>query len=489
MQLLTELAYSDQSVPEKMREGFRTKCTSSFARLARRPEDFADLCNAILSIETEKGEDDDETAWSAMLQAYERLKELLDPKNETDATRAQRQALSLLHAVGILQFHNRDPDAIELLDELEECYNKLSGEEGLSEFLVEILLALVSRPSSLMRKVSQQVFEAFTPMISATALELLTDPLATDENEKGQQALFSTEDEDMADADAGDDEEDNEEELDSDVDIADLEDAGSEAPEDSDAESDDDEEDSKEQDKEQEELDALDNALAQVLNSHRLDKDAEAESSDDHGSDMSDSEMMEVDAKLAEIFKQRAKTTNKKKQQKEAKETVVMFKHRILDLLAIYVKKEAAVLNPLAFRTLVPLLELIRFTTDKPLSNKASEIIREFQKSLKKARSNRVENKDIHAEELKELLKEIHEEVSKYPSHAFARAVSTASICVASVLCADKENRKDVLQQYANTQMKVLEGVRIQDSFFIDWTQWCGTHASPGNANAKKEKA
>ncbi|KAK0657082.1 DNA polymerase phi-domain-containing protein [Cercophora newfieldiana] len=485
IQLLTELAYSNDSVPASVKESLRTKCTSSFAKLARRPEDFGDLCGAILSIDVEKGEEDDETAWAAMLQAYERLKELLDPTNDTDSNRAQRQALALLHAVGILQFHNRDPDAMNQLEELETCYEKLSKQEGVSEFLVEILLAMLSRPSALMRQVSQQVFEAFTPLISEEALHLLTDPLETDESEKGQQALFSTEDEDMADADAGSDDGSDEEELDSDVEIVDLEEAGSEAPEDSDNDSDDEEEEKKEageKNPDQEALDALDNALAEVLNSHRLDKDADAISSDD-GSDMSDSEMMEVDAKLVEIFKQRAKTTSKKKEKKEAKDTVVNFKHRILDLLAIYVKKEAAVLNPLAFETLLPLLQLIRTTTAKPLANKACESILNFSKSLKKARSSHVENDDINAEQLTELLKEIHHEASQDPSHAFAKAVSTASLSVASVLCANKETRDGVFELYAQTQLKWFEGsVKIQQSFFADWLQWCQSHASAAAA-------
>jgi len=503
IQLLTELAYSNESVPKNIKEALRIKCTSAFARLARRPEDFGDLCGAILSIDAEKAEEDDETAWAVMLQAYERLKELLDPDNETEANRAQRQALGLLHAVGILQFHNRDPDAMDLCDELEECYNKLSGEEGVSEYLVEILLAMLSRPSSLMRQVSQQVFEAFTPLVSAEALSLLTDPLETDESEKGQQALFSTEDEDMADA--GDDEEDgsdDEEELDSDVEIVGLGDAGSEAADDSDKDSDDEEEEEEEEeeekerdekdgaeDKDQEALDALDNALAELLGSHRLDKDADAISEDD-GSDMSDSEMMEVDAKLAEIFKHRAKTTSKKKTKKEAKDTVVNFKHRILDLLAIFVKKEAAVLNPLAFDTLLPLLQLVRTTTTKPLANKACEIILNFSKALKKARSSHVENADLDIEQLTEMLKEIHHEASLDPSHAFAKAVSTASLAVASVLCADKENREDVFELYAQTQMKWFEGtVKIQQAFFADWLQWCQSYASSASLAAVAEVA
>ena len=499
IEILTDLAYSKASVPEKVSSELRAKCTSAFGKLARRPEDFGYLCGAILSIEAEIGEDDDEAASAAMLQAYGRLKELLDPDNATDGTTAQRQALALLHAVGILQFHNQDPDAIELFEELEECYNKLSGEEGVSEYLVEILLAMVSRPSSLMRQVSQQVFEAFTSLVSADALSLLTDPLETDESEKGRQALFSTEDEDMADAEAvdaqgSDEEEEEEEELDSDVEIVDLEDAGSEevgSDKDSDDEDEGDKDDGEVEDKDKEALDALDSALAEVLQSHRLDKDAEAESESE--SDMTDSEMMDVDAKLAEIFKERAKATTKKKERKDAKDTVVNFKHRILDLLSLFVKKEAAVQNPLAFDVLLPLLRLVRTTTTKPLANKACEIVSDFSKALKKSRSSsghadQGKSSDI-ADDLLALLEEIHDEASKDPSHVFAKAVSTASLAVASVLCGMDDRREAVFLLYARTQQKWWEkSVKVQRSFFADWLNWCQSHAASSELAAAADE-
>ncbi|KAL2137014.1 hypothetical protein VTI74DRAFT_10490 [Chaetomium olivicolor] len=492
---LTELAYSNKSVPTNIRETLRTRSTSAFAKLVRRPEDFGHLCNAILSIETDV-DPNDEIASSVLPDAYERLKDLLDPAKETEVTRGPRQALGLLHAVGILQFYNQDPDVIDLFEELGECYEKLEShgrgsDEGISEYLVEILLAMVARPSSLMRQVSQQVFEAFTGFMSAEALKLLTDPLAVEESAKGQQALFSTEDEDMMDAEAAGASGSDVEELDSDVEIVDLEAAGSDGHDDD--ESDDDQSDKDEaediEEKDQEALDALDNALAEALGSHRLDKDAEAASDDDE-SDMTDSEMLAVDEKLAEIFKQRAKVASKKKEKKDAKDTVVNFKHRVLDLLTIFVKKEAAAANPLAFDALLPLLVLVRTTTTKALGNKACDIIQHFSKSLKKARGQGdKEATGLDTEALIGLLTELHNEASKDPSHAFARAVSTASLAVASVLCANREKREEVFGLYAQTQLRWFQGeVRIQPAFFSDWLNWCQSHASTAAAAAAKEE-
>ncbi|KAK4129009.1 hypothetical protein N657DRAFT_49938 [Parathielavia appendiculata] len=491
---LTELAYSNKSVPAGDRETLRTRSISAFARLVRRPEDFGHLCNAILSIEADV-DPDDEIAGSVLPDAYERLRDLLDPAKQTDDTREPRQALALLHAVGILQFYNQDPDVIDLFEELGECYSKLESygqgsDQGISEYLVEILLAMVARPSSLMRQVSQQVFEAFTGYMSEEALKLLTDPLAVEESANGQQALFSTEDEDVMDAEAADGKSD-EEELDSDVEIVNLENAGSDEPDDSDEGSEDEEKENADaEDKDQEALDALDNALAEVLGSHRLDKDDEAESGDE--SDMTDSEMMAVDEKLAEIFKQRAKAGNKKKEKKDAKDTVVNFKHRVLDLLAIYVRKEAA--RPDAkhnvFNLLPPLLELIRSTSAKALANKACDIIMTFSKSLKKARggSQVAEIPGLDLQALVSLMEELHEEASQDMSHAFARAVSTACLALASVVCCDEARRREVFELYANTQLKWFNGeVKIQPAFFSDWLNWCQSHASIAAA-AQAEK-
>src|SRR5690606_19532884 len=70
---LTELAYSNASVPVSIRETLRARSTSAFAKLIRRPEDFGHLCDAILSIEAEV-DPEDEIACSVLPGAYERLK-------------------------------------------------------------------------------------------------------------------------------------------------------------------------------------------------------------------------------------------------------------------------------------------------------------------------------------------------------------------------------------------------------------------------------
>ena len=81
----------------------------------------------------------------------------------------------------ILQVYNGDADAVSMLDELEFCYSKFSGDKkskeetaDASDALVEILLSFASKQSQLFRRMSEQVFSAFADKVTATGLESLT---------------------------------------------------------------------------------------------------------------------------------------------------------------------------------------------------------------------------------------------------------------------------------------------------------------------------
>ncbi|KAK5990726.1 rDNA transcriptional regulator POL5-like protein [Cladobotryum mycophilum] len=501
LQELSRLSYSqpedisESVLTEQIQELARSRLESSLAKLTRQTDDFATFCKAVASIDSSSVTMSEEIK-AAVEGALSRMHKLLKQKTKTDNDKSLTQGLAMLHAISIFQLYNEDPDAMEVLDDLAQFHERLQKgklgdkDAGSSEFLVEILLSMVARPSSLMRQISQQVFEAFTSQISAGGLELLTGPLSTGESTKGQKELFNT-DEDGMEVDEDEDSEDDDVEevsdveIDSDVEFVDLEDAGSGSDNDSDEEDDDDEENEGDGDK-QGPID-LDELVGSILGSHRLDKDADAESSEDEGN-MSDSEMMALDEKLAEVFKQRVKARpDTKRQKKDAKQSVVNFKHRILDFLDIYVKNE--VLSPLGFSLLIPLLSLMRTTNTKTLGSRACEIILNYQKGLKKARSNK---DDVEAEtstatdadDLLAVLVEVHDEAGKDNSHAYAKAASAASLIVVSAMfAADKESVKRAAAVYAKTQSDwVLGKVRLQNSFFADWNNWCQNHASKAKA-------
>jgi DNA polymerase phi len=493
LQKLSQLAYSKpKNIPadaltEGVRELCRTRLESSFAKVSRRSEDYGTLCLAVSSIDPDTVAMSEEIK-NAVEEALSRMKKLLKRKATDDNEKNLFKSLAMLHAVSVFQLYNEDPDAMEVLNDLAQYSDRLKkgksaeSEAGTSELLVEILLSMVARPSSLMRQASQQVFDAFTPQISAGGLELLTGPLSSGESAKGQQELFSTgEDEMEIDEDEEDeegtdaDEEDNSDiEIDSDVEFIDIKEANDESGEDDD---DDEEEDEKEGtfDKPEE----LDDALEKLLNTHRLDKDAAAESSESEG-DMSDSEMFAIDEQLAAAIKPRIqdRTNDAKKQKKDAKQSVVNFKHRILDLIDIYVRNET--LNPLTFATLLPLLNLMRTTTTKALVDRACDIILKYQKALRKARSNRQEIQTPEADDLLILLAEIHDAAAQDNAHTYAKAASAASLIVVSALIAADETKiEEAIFVYAKTRLEYVQGkAKLQSSFFVDWNNWCQNLAS-----------
>ncbi|RYP26477.1 hypothetical protein DL768_011711 [Monosporascus sp. mg162] len=473
---------------EKTRQVFRTRLSSAFARLTKRREDFRGLCDAVLAIDTSAVSMGDEisTERSIALKAIRKLLKASKKSSKKDTDTSV--GLALLYAITLLQLYDGVPDAISILHDLQSYSEKIQNSEaGTSELLVEILLSLVSRPSAMIRQVSQQVFESFTSQMSSDALQLLTDPLLAEENTKGYQALFENmeddemvdaDEEDLSDEDAEDIEEDDMSDIGSDVEFVTLNGA---EPADDEAETSDEEEDGEQPEGDAQGSADLEDALGKLLKSHRLDKDKEAESSESD-SDMTDSEMMALDSKLGEVFKQMAKKMEKKSEKKDAKEMVLNFKRRALDLLDIYAKNEAA--NPVAFNIILPLLQLVRTTTDKPLANKAINTILGFTKALKKARSESDEAPLLDRDEQLKLLKDIHQEASKHPSHAFARAASAASLLIASRLfAADKENIRLIASVYADSQANWVTGkVRLQPVIFSDWTNWCQAQAANAQA-------
>lgn len=495
---LAACAYSTQSqfkpdLSEKSRETFRRLLASTIGKVMKRRDDAEYLCNAVISVEPTAVTMSEEIK-AEQEGALKTMRKLLKAGKKSDEKKSGASVgLALLYAITILQLYDGAPDAVNILQDLERCSEKMKSKEGgSSELLVEILLSLVSRQSPMMRQISEQVFEAFTSQISPEALELLTEPLVAEENEKGYQALFENlddEDVDMEDVEdeeesgSGDEAEDVEEddisEIGSDIEFTTLN--GAEA-----ADGDEEDEDNEQAEADAKELADLDDALAKVLRSHRLDKDKEAESSD-NDSDMTDSEMIALDEKLVEVFKQRAKKTGKKKEKKDAKESVVMFKHRVLDLVALYLKHEAA--NCLAFTLLLPLLDLMRTTTAKPLANKAAAAIENFAKAFKKVRATVVRDEAVfEADAQFKLLDELHRKAAEDASHAYGRAVSQAALLVASSLVVDKENVERVNETYARTFSRCQRGVaKVPGFFFSDWVNWGMGHAANAGTTTRAD--
>lgn len=295
--------------------------------------------------------------------------------------------------------------------------------------------------------------------------------LEAKENAAGQEEMFEKqddedgdEDEDMMDVD----------EEDSDVEVVEGE-AAEDDDEDDDSASSDDEDEVEEDTNDNEEAE-FEAKLAAALGPHRAKSGDEGANDDDESdSDMDDDEMEQVDTQLAKVFQARRDALEQKKDKKDAKENMVNFKNRVLDLLEIYVKKSHS--SVLALDLILPLLRLSRKSSVKQISNKATGVLREYTKLCKgNAIPTLKDASDTSDEAVWALLKDIHKEAMYSGPQAHATACSQASLLVVKVLVAhDKKAIGEVVDVYGSTRKEQMlsNKCHVQPTFFTDWNNWC----------------
>ncbi|OAA63667.1 DNA polymerase [Niveomyces insectorum RCEF 264] len=599
---------------EKTQTACRKCLLSAAGALLRRSDDFGPFCRTILAIEpgADNGVVLNDEIQAQVVDGRQQLKDLFpafdDDNDAATATATHppavhdvvalasraRQGLAVLLAVSLLQlYHEPRPDALEVLQDIKACGAKLTAilqkhasrdaskktkkhekkekrrkaaaddedqdaadkgeqarEPDVGQVLTEVLLAMLAESSPLTRQASLQVFEAFTPFLSAEALDNLTDILAAEENTSGYRALFNQEDEEEEEED--EDEEDDVEMMDMDADgdvqvltngdvSGEDDNSASEDSDDDSEESSGSGEDESEEDSDEEEEDAgaddadkpsskkknttnpknasdgLEAALMKTFRAaaaHKVDgagADGDNDNDSDNESDMSDDAMLALDAQLAGHLKLlKTKTDGHKKEREEARSKVIAFKHRVLDLLETYVKKEAtasasSVLNDadhrhcrLVFRLLLPLVVLIRDTKEPALAAKALRIVQEAQRQRKKGRTGGVAAEvngggpaaatAAYVDEVIATLAALHAAAAndRGESRALATAVSMASLTIASTLVtADRAAYHRVADVYRATQDRwVLDGWSVRASLFTDWYNWCqAMRAKPGDGN------
>ena len=223
-----------------------------------------------------------------------------------------------------------------------------------------------------------------------------------------------------------------------------------------------------------EELAAFDAKLALALGTRPAADDlaaTEEESSSDDN--MNDEQMEALDEHLEKVFRERKNLASKRTRNKDAKEAIVNFKRRVLELLDIYVKQQHT--NPLSQDLLVPLLNAIRTTKNPLVSTKACDVVRNYTKPCKPNSLPMVTDPG----RIIELLREIHQEASKDGSKAYGSACSQASLLLVKILVAqDRENLGVVESVYGETHLRFLKGPtvsQVKASFFTDWLNWSVT--------------
>jgi DNA polymerase phi len=394
-------------------------------------------------------------------------------KNQSKAATAQ--AFALLFAMSVFQIYNEEPDAVPVLEDLHACAGDWGKDTDSASVLVELLLSFVSKQSALFRKLAEQVFSAFTGSLNADGLQSMLDILTQKESLSGQQELFAQgEDGEATGEDGSDDGSAIDVEDMSDVEMVDGEAVGvdgsdengsDEEDEDSDDESSDDDDDADEGD--DEELAAFDKKLAEALGTAGFDMDADE---DDQDSDMDDEQMLAVEPALEKVFKEIKKRSGKKQDNKDAKDNIINFKNRVLDLLTIYVKAQHG--NILALDILMPLTTLIRTTSSKPTAEKAFAVLKNYFDACSKHKSTPAVS---DSEPVLALLASVHEEMAKDGSKLHANACSRSSLFLAKVLVAmDPKHYTAIATMYAELQEKwwLDPKSKVHGSVFTEWTSW-----------------
>jgi DNA polymerase phi len=386
------------------------------------------------------------------------------------------QALAVLYALGIFQLYGGDPDAVTALTELDEFrmrFENKRDDETTSAYLVETLLSLTARPSPLVRQASKHVFGHFAPYLSWEALKLLAEPLSAPESLEGHKKLFLNEDE-MDDISGSDVESE----------IGDL-DTSEDGAEDDESDLSASEQEADEAAGEDPQQKAFEDDLAKLLKTQRPDQEDDSDS--DAGSDMTDTEMIAIDGQISAAFKGRkASLPPSRRDQKSAKEAVIHFKGRILDLIAAYlecgVKRKDDALRPLAKRSvgdalqLMPdLVRLAATTTSKALGTRVGGIVFGYKKEFKNERNQWV--KEMEGDDGSEkkarvfaALQQMHDELGSQDSQVFARTASTACLTLAAALRA-ANMLGEVKELYEATKNE--KGGRVQRAFFEGWNNWC----------------
>lgn len=383
---------------------------------------------------------------------------------------AGKEPFALLFSLSILQVLNGEADAVEILQDLLMCYESLGVGDDSMTILVELLLSFASKQSALLRKLTEQVFSAVASEMTADSLHSLLDILEQRESLSGQQELFDSRDgkeDEEHDADAIDVEDMSDVELvngeQTTNGAADDEDGSAETSSDDDSSSDGGEDDAN---GETDEEAIFDKKLAEALGIGRLQSDE----SDEDGSDMDDDQMMELEPHLTSIFKERQKNTSKKQEKKNAKENIVNFKNRVLDLLAIFVKTEHA--SILALDTIMPLITLVRTTTNKQTGEKAFAVLKQYFEACSK---NKEYPQPEDSEVVFEVLTNVHDEMKHGGSKLHANACSRSSLFIAKTLVGmDKTHYERINQMYASMMSGWWQDSKskVQPSTFTEWTSW-----------------
>lgn len=409
---------------------------------------------------------------------------------EKGGKQMQARGFQLIFSVNILQAYSGETDSIPVLQDLNSFHQTLEeNKSGSYAGFIEILLSLAAQKKALLRKASLLVWELFVGEASQDDIAVLLEILPARENKEGFSKLFEGDDE------GGSDEEEISDEL--------FAEEGASGDNTEEEESGPDSDDQDGEDTEQIDKEAT-SALVKALNLpesivndngevHFEDlEDTEDEEISDE--DLDDEKMMELDGQLSEIFKRRKEalskipTGNKRKQEvKESRENVIAFKHRVVDMLEIFVRwaeselkqggrPEKSVTSKI-ISIILPLISCVRTTLDKPLAEKVTKLLKNKICKLKITTDTSFDGLEENLFE--NSLKSVHEAMLLKKCGQFQNlyfsACSTASMFLAKLFVHRSprpETYFTLTEVYHKTLNEWFVGGKFSANLFIEFLNW-----------------
>ncbi|KAJ1031815.1 hypothetical protein NDA13_002201 [Ustilago tritici] len=332
------------------------------------------------------------------------------------------------------------------------------------ELLCDCLLSFLELSSAFLRTTATNAFEAFSKDMSKESIGLLLSHLGTaeaaqvgeeeeameDGKPRASDTWATSDEEDEQDSGVDADENDEvDEELRARV-RAVLKESGMADP---DAEDDEDEEEEKD-DKKDEEKD--DDAAS----------DAGSDSSVEF-SDLGDDEMMLLDDKLAEVFRQRVSAA---RDQKEAKQEAIALRFKVLELVEIFARKQPQ--SPLMLDLITPLYELWanRDEDTEAVANKARQLL------LNRISKAKAVPGEVDVDQVSWLLERMHTEARESQSNDVSNVSQAINVYLTKVaLCKSGEKVKSALggklvEMYRQSLLDYLtrKASRMRYEFLID---------------------
>lgn len=425
----------------------------------------------------------------------------------------QLQGLESLLSMCLLQLYSGETDSISIIEELCAFYSEIDNESTSLIGITEILLSLLAQKKALLRKLSLYVWQQSIEKINEQELKILLDVLHARENKQGFAQLFEGADDfELEEGENIDEDEDEDEEA------IQKENEGNSSPSSSDSstvsESDEEDKDDNEGDVAKIDKKAT-SALAKALNlpdnivndKGEVDLNQwESDSSDgvkdeEEDESMDDEKMMELDDQLSLIFKSRKEalshisTGNERKlEAKESREHVIAFKHRIVDMLEIFVKyvekltstdvshtEQQKARVPLSLRNLLlfiePMITCIKQTTDRALADRVAKLLKTKIYKIRISAFHNLED----SEYLLNMLNCVHKNLlaSKPGQHQslYYSLCSTSSLFLAKLLFESSiEDSNAVYSQLIDLYSETMKQWTFKGKFgpnvFIDFLNW-----------------